>query len=650
MSGKHHHPLSRITSRSTLRRAAATAAGAALTVAGLAVAAQPAHAAGGVPKYDHVVLVMEENHSYGEIIGDTADAPYINNTLAAGGALFTQSFAIEHPSEPNYLDLFSGTNQGITGDQCPVAIDKPNEGAQLLAAGDTWDSYSEGLPSTGSTACTSGNYASKHNPWVNFQEAPSTSANHIPASSNQPFTNFPSSANFASLPTVSWVIPNLQDDMHDGTIAQGDTFLHSNLDAYAQWAKTHNSLLIVTWDEDDSSQSNQIPTIFYGAGVKTGQYSETINHYSVLRTIEDMYGLPYAGNASSATPITDVFSTSPTETVSVTNPGSQSGTVGTAISTLQVSASDSAGKALTFSATGLPAGLSISSSGAITGTPTTAGTSNVTVTASSGTASGSAQFTWTVSSQPTETVSVTNPGSQSGTVGTAISTLQVAASDSTGKALTFSATGLPAGLSISSSGAITGTPTTAGTSNVTVTASSGTASGSAQFTWTVASSGGGGCTAAQLLGNPGFETGSASPWTATSGVINSDLGSEPSHSGNYDAWLDGYGSRHTDTLAQKASIPATCKTATYSFWLHIDTANTSGAAQDKLALQVLNSSGTVLSTLHTFSNLDANNGYSQFSYNLSPYIGQSISLKFTGTETGNGQTSFVNDDNALNVN
>ncbi|WP_323747619.1 alkaline phosphatase family protein [Catenulispora rubra] len=560
MSGKHHHPLSRITSHSTLRRAAATAAGAALTVAGLAVAAQPAHAAGGVPRYDHVVLVMEENHSYGEIIGDTADAPYINNTLAAGGALFTQSFAIEHPSEPNYLDLFSGTNQGITGDQCPVAIDKPNEGAQLLAAGDTWDSYSEGLPSTGSTACTSGNYASKHNPWVNFQEAPSSSANHIPSSSNQPFTNFPSSANFASLPTVSWVVPNLQDDMHDGTIAQGDTFLHNNLDAYAQWAKTHNSLLIVTWDEDDSSQSNQIPTVFYGASVKAGQYSETINHYSVLRTIEDMYGLPYAGNASSATPITDVFSTTPTETVSVTNPGSQSSTVGTAISTLQVSASDSAGKALTYSATGLPAGLSISSSGAVTGTPTTAGTSNVTVTASSGTASGSAQFTWTVASS------------------------------------------------------------------------------------------GGGCTAAQLLGNPGFESGSAFPWTATSGVINNDLGSEPSHSGNYDAWLDGYGSRHTDTLAQKASIPASCKTATYSFWLHIDTANTSGAVQDKLALQVLNSSGTVLSTLHTFSNLDANNGYSQFSYNLSPYIGQSITLKFTGTETGNGQTSFVNDDNALNVN
>jgi hypothetical protein len=244
---------------------------------------------------------------------------------------------------------------------------------------------------------------------------------------------------------------------------------------------------------------------------------------------------------------------------------------------------------------------------------------------------------------------VTNPGNQTSTAGTAISSLQVSASDSAGKTLTYSATGLPAGLSISSSGAVTGTPTAAGTSNVTVTASSGTASGTAQFTWTVAPSGGG-CTAAQLLGNAGFESGSASPWSTTSGVLNSDTSSEPAHSGNYDAWLDGYGSRHTDTLAQTVSIPAGCTSATYSFWLHVDSDNTSGAAQDTLALQVLNSSGTVLSTLHTFSNLDANNGYSQFSYNLASYAGQKITVKFTGIETGNGQTSFVNDDNALNVN
>ena len=251
----------------------------------------------------------------------------------------------------------------------------------------------------------------------------------------------------------------------------------------------------------------------------------------------------------------------------------------------------------------------------------------------------------------TETVSVTNPGSQTSTQGTAISTLQISATDSAGKALTYSATGLPAGLAISSSGAITGTPSAAGTYTVTVTASSGTASGSASFTWTVnPTGGGGGCTATQLLGNAGFETGSAAPWTTTAGVVNSDTSSEPAHSGSWDAWMDGYGTTHTDTAAQTVTIPSTCKTATFAFWLHIDTAETTtSTAYDKLSVQVLNSSGTVLSTLATYSNLNHNSGYTQHSFSLAGYIGQSVTLKFTGTEDSSLQTSFVVDDNALNV-
>jgi hypothetical protein len=340
-----------------------------------------------------------------------------------------------------------------------------------------------------------------------------------------------------------------------------------------------------------------------------------------------------------------------TETVTVTSPGNQTSTQGTAIGTVQISGSDSAGKSLTYSATGLPAGLSISSSGAITGTPTGTGTSSVTVTASSGTATGTTSFSWTVNPQGgTETVTVNNPGNQTSTQGTAISTLQISGSDSAGKSLTYSASGLPAGLSISSSGAITGTPTGTGTSSVTVTASSGTASGSTTFSWTVNPSGGGGCTATQLLGNPGFETGSASPWTATAGVIDNSS-SEPAHSGSWKAWLDGYGTTHTDTLAQKVTIPASCTTANFSFWLHIDTAETTtSTAYDKLSVQVLNSSGTVLGTLATYSNLNHNSGYTQHSFSLASYIGQTISLKFTGTEDSSLQTSFVIDDNALNVN
>jgi serine protease len=335
-------------------------------------------------------------------------------------------------------------------------------------------------------------------------------------------------------------------------------------------------------------------------------------------------------------------------TVTVTNPGSQTGTVGKAVS-LQISASDSGGASLTYSATGLPAGLSISSSGLISGTPTTAGTSNVTVTATDSTgASGSTSFSWTVSSSSTETVTVTNPGNQTGTVGTAVS-LQVKATDSAGKALSYSATGLPAGLSISSSGLISGTPTAAGTSSVTVTASSGTASGSASFSWTVSASGGGCTSPGQKLGNPGFETGTASPWTASAGVLNNDTTSEPAHSGSWDAWLDGYGSTHTDTLAQTIAVPSGCSAA-FSFWLHIDTSETTtSTAYDTLKVQVLNASGTVLSTLATYSNLNAGSGYTQHSFSLSSYAGQSITLKFTGSEDSSLQTSFVIDDTALNA-
>ena len=248
-------------------------------------------------------------------------------------------------------------------------------------------------------------------------------------------------------------------------------------------------------------------------------------------------------------------------------------------------------------------------------------------------------------------VTVTNPGSQTGTVGTAAS-LQIHASDSaSGQTLAYGAKGLPAGLSInSSSGLISGTPTTAGTSSVTVTATDGTgASGSASFSWTINPSSGGGCTAAQLLGNPGFETGSASPWSATSGVINNSS-AEPPHSGSWDAWLDGYGTTHTDTLSQTVTIPSKCVKATLSFWLHIDTAETSTTTNyDTLTVQILNSSGTVLSTLHTYGNLDHNTGYAQHSFDLTPYVGQTITLKFTGSEDASLQTSFVIDDTAINV-
>jgi hypothetical protein len=246
------------------------------------------------------------------------------------------------------------------------------------------------------------------------------------------------------------------------------------------------------------------------------------------------------------------------------------------------------------------------------------------------------------------TVTVTNPGSQTGKVGTAAS-LQISASDSaSGQTLTYSATGLPTGLSISSTtGLISGTPTTAGSYSVTVTAKDTTgATGSASFTWTISSSGSG-CTAAQLLGNPGFETGSISPWTATSGVLADTGEGVPAQAGSYLAWLDGYGAAHTDTLAQTVTIPSTCVSAVFTYWVEVNSTTTNTA--NKLVLEVLNSSGTVVQTIPVVT--AANNGtkYVEYTTNLGSYIGQKITVKFVGTEVSGGNTSFFEDSNGLNV-
>ncbi|MCL2551464.1 MAG: putative Ig domain-containing protein [Actinomycetia bacterium] len=261
-----------------------------------------------------------------------------------------------------------------------------------------------------------------------------------------------------------------------------------------------------------------------------------------------------------------------------------------------------------------------------------------------GTPNGTAAFTNGTSTG--NTVTVTNPGSQSTVVNTAAS-LQISASDSaSGQTLTYSATGLPAGLSINaSSGLISGTPTATGTSSVTVTAKDSTgATGTASFSWAVTTSGGGGggCTASQLLTNPGFESGNTG-WTTSSGVIDNSTGA-PAHTGSYKAWLDGYGTTHTDTLSQSVTIPSTCTSANLTFYVYISTQETSTTtAYDTLKL----TAGS--STLATYSNLNHTTGYVQKSINLSSYIGQTVALKFTGSEDSLYATSFLIDDTAVNV-
>jgi len=240
-----------------------------------------------LPRPDHIVIVIEENKPFTRIIGNR-EAPYIND-LAKRGALFTQSYGVTHPSQPNYLALFSGGTHSVTSDVCPLALSGDNLASQLQAKGFSFASYSESMPEAGYDGCFFSAYRRKHNPGANWKDF---------VAPNQPFSAFP--ADYAQLPTVAFVVPDQLNDMHDGSVERGDAWLKRNIEHYAHWAMQHNSLLIVTWDEDDGSSNNRIATIFVGAMVKPGQYTLRINHYSVLRMIEEMYGLPYLNESAQA--------------------------------------------------------------------------------------------------------------------------------------------------------------------------------------------------------------------------------------------------------------------------------------------------------------------------------------------------------------
>jgi hypothetical protein len=257
-------------------------------------------AATPLPRPDHTVVVIMENHAYSDIIGNPS-APYIAS-LRTAGANFTDSHAVTHPSEPNYLALFEGDTENLSDDSCPHTYHAANLASVLLASGQTFLGYSESMPAFGYTGCNSGNYARRHNPWVNYA--------NVPATVNLTFDSFP--ADYGELPTVAYVVPDLCHDMHDCSVATGDAWLESRLDRYVQWAQSHNSLFILTFDEDaGNTATNQIATIFVGPMVQSGDYATRIDHYSLLRTLEDLYGVPATGKAANAEPITAIWKSAP---------------------------------------------------------------------------------------------------------------------------------------------------------------------------------------------------------------------------------------------------------------------------------------------------------------------------------------------------
>ena len=240
-------------------------------------------------------------------------------------------------------------------------------------------------------------------------------------------------------------------------------------------------------------------------------------------------------------------------------------------------------------------------------------------------------------------VTVTDPGPRTAVAGVP-TTLQLRGTDTAGLALTWSATGLPPGLSLEpATGLVSGTPTLAGSYATTVTATDPAGgAGSTGFVWTVAPAGSCAGTG-QKLRNPGFETGTAAPWTASAAVVDGSA-TQPARTGQWKAWLDGYGTTHTDSLNQTVTLPAGCRSYLLSFWVHISTAETSTtAAYDRLIVKA----GT--STLLTLSNLNRNTGWTRRTVDLKAFAGRTFSLRFIGIEDGSLQTSFVIDDTAVTV-
>jgi hypothetical protein len=321
---------------------------------------------------------------------------------------------------------------------------------------------------------------------------------------------------------------------------------------------------------------------------------------------------------------------------------------------------------VTLSTSALPSGVTATfgtnpttSTSAVTFTASstaTTGTSTVTITGTSGTLTHTTTVSLTISApaQPDFSLSA-SPASltvKQGTSGN--STISVTDVGGFTGAVTLSNSALPSGVTATfgtnptaSTSVLTFTATstaTVGTSTITITGVSGALTHTTTVSLTISSA-----SAQNLIVNGGFETGTATPWTLTAGVLNNST-AEPAHTGAWDAWLDGYGVRHTDTATQTVTIASTVTTATLTFWLHIDTAETTTTtAFDTLTVQVLNSSNTVLATLGTFSNLNKAAGYQTHSFDVSSFKGQTIKIRFTGTEDSSLQTSFVIDDVSLNV-
>jgi hypothetical protein len=250
----------------------------------------------------HIAVLVMENRGYDELIGNPS-APYLNS-LARTYGLATNSYAITHPSFPNYLALTSGSTQGQTEPCGECHFDVPNLAGQLQAAGISWKAYMEDLPSPCFTGEEAGFYARKHDPFMYYDDVtgdPEACRRVVP------MTQLNDDLHSGTLPRFVWVTPNLCNDMHDCGVATGDDFLARTVPSLLDGLGA-DGVLLLTWDEGISNDGccekaagGRIVTIVAGPGAEQGFASgKPHDHYSVLRTIEEAFGLPLLGDAACA--------------------------------------------------------------------------------------------------------------------------------------------------------------------------------------------------------------------------------------------------------------------------------------------------------------------------------------------------------------
>ncbi len=249
---------------------------------------------------DHIIFLWLENRGFNTIIGNR-NAPFINS-LVKRGTLFTNTYAITHPSYPNYIDFFAGQDNGVRTDACidnsPIAT--PNLYTALQDTGRSFAWYSEDLPVAGSRVCINNNYVEKHNPTTIFE--------NVPDSANKPFADFP--ADYNRLENAVCISPNILNDMHSGSIEQADNWIKDHLSLLVDWCVGHNSVFIIYFDESETGNDNRIPVIAVGQQVKAAYRSAArYDHFSWTKTICEMFSAQdgWTTNLTAANPVKDCW-------------------------------------------------------------------------------------------------------------------------------------------------------------------------------------------------------------------------------------------------------------------------------------------------------------------------------------------------------